>query len=62
MKIEWLVANATPVGFPQRAEHDNFGIIFGTLWPIQATFKAGEQLCDVGIPFGALIILLRVNW
>ena len=29
MKIEWLVADVTPVRSPDRAERDILGIIFG---------------------------------
>ena len=36
MKIEWLVANVTPVRSPDRAERELFGIILEMLWPIQA--------------------------
>ena len=48
MKIEWLVANITAVGFPDRAEHAFFGSDFGwaIYWPIQAIFVVREPLCD----------------
>ena len=35
---------------PDRAERDVLCMILGVFWPIQATFVAGEPLCDVGIP------------
>ena len=49
MKIEWLVADVTHVGGPDRAEHDIFEMILNIFWSIQATFVAGKTLCDVGI-------------
>ena len=47
MKIEWLVADVTPVGSPDRAEcamyfGDDFG--WALFWPIQAVFTVGEPL------------------
>ena len=50
MKIEWLVADVTAVGSPDRAECDILGMILDVFLPIQATFVVGETLCDVGIP------------
>ena len=50
MKIEWLDANVTPVGFPDRTEPDILGVIFGICWPIQATFVDGKPFCAVGTP------------
>ena len=38
MKIEWLVANVTPVGSRARAECDILGIILNLFWPITAVF------------------------
>ena len=37
MKIEWLVANVTAVGSPERAEHAIWGVILAVrfVWPIQ---------------------------
>ena len=55
MKTEWLVANMTPVGAPDRAEPDILGMILGSFWPIQAIFVVGEPLCDVEIPAWAPI-------
>ena len=52
MKKEWLVANITPVGSPDRVKRDISGIVFGIFWQALATFVVGEPLCDVGIsPF-----------
>ena len=50
MKIEWLVADVTPVWFPDRAERDILGIILGVYWPIHAVLVVREPLCDVGTP------------
>ena len=55
LKIEWLVANVTPVGFLHRAERDILGMILGSFLPIQAIFVVGEPLCDVEIPAWAPI-------
>ena len=60
MKIKWIVADVTPVGSSDRAEHAILGVILGVFLPIQATFVVGEPLCDVGISSWALITLLRV--
>ena len=49
MKIDWLVADSSSVGSPDRAEHDILGVILAIFWPIQATFVVGEPFCDVGI-------------
>ena len=51
MKTEWLVANVTPVGSPDREEGDILKIILEVFLPIQTVFAGGEPLCDVGIPF-----------
>ena len=50
MKTERLIANVTPVGSPDRAEHDILGVILGVFWPSQAVLLAEEPLCDVGTP------------
>ena len=49
-KIEWLVADVTANGAPDRAEHmyyfrSDFG--WALFWPFQATFVVGEPLWDV---------------
>ena len=51
-KIEWLVTNVTPVGFPDKAERVILGVILvGRVFlPIQAVFAVGEPLCDLGTP------------
>ena len=49
--LEWLFADVTPVGSPDRAECDILGMLLDGFWPIQAAFVVGEPLCDVGIPF-----------
>ena len=48
MKKDSLVINVTAVGSPDRAKPAILGVIFGIFWPVQATFVAGEPLCDVG--------------
>ena len=60
MKIEWLIADETVVGSldraerdvgpPARAKRDIFLVILDVFWPIQATFMAGNPLCDVRFP------------
>ena len=50
MKTEWLVANVTPVGSPDRAERAVLGIIVSVFWPIQTVFVAREPHFDVGTP------------
>ena len=50
MKIEWLVANVTTVGSPDRAKHAILGIILDIFGSFQAIFVVRELLCDVGIP------------
>ena len=50
MKTEWLVADVTTVGPPDRAECDIFGMILGVFWPIQAVFVVAKPLYDVRIP------------
>ena len=51
MKIEWLVADVTPVGIPDRAENEILGILLDVFWPIQATFVVGEPfVISIGIP------------
>ena len=51
MKTKWLVADETSVGSPDRAERDIFGVILDAFWSIQATFVAGEPLCDLETPY-----------
>ena len=52
MKIEWLVADVTAVGFPDRAERAILWMILaGLFWAVQAIFVVGEPLWDVGTPF-----------
>ena len=61
LKIEWLVANVTPVGSPARAEHDVLGLLLLDVgWPIQAIFLVEKSLCDIAIPSWVLVSLLRV--
>ena len=51
MKIEWLVANITAVGSPDRAECGVLEVIFaGLFWTIQTVPVAEEPLCDVETP------------
>ena len=52
MKIEWLVANVTAVGSPDRAGRAISEVILAgrCFWPIQAVFVAGEPFCDLGPP------------
>ena len=51
LKIEWLVADVTTVGSPDRAGRDiNFGGDFGCFSPIQVVFVVGEPLCDTETP------------
>ena len=57
MKVEWLVADVTPVGPPDRAEGAISGMFFGLYWPIQA-FVVGEPFYDVSTLSRALITLL----
>ena len=59
MKIEWLVANATPVGSPDRAGRDTLGTSFNVFWEIRATFVVEDPLCDVGIRSWTQTTLLR---
>ena len=54
MKMEWLVADVTAVGSPDRAERDILEVIlvgrcFGHA-PIQAVFVVMGPLCDIGTP------------
>ena len=49
MKIEWLVANATPVGSPHRAEHVILVVISDVFWPVKAVLAEKEPHCYVGI-------------
>ena len=56
MKIEQLVANVTPVVFPDRAEFDILGIMFDVFWPNLAAFVVGEPLFDVGIPLESQLV------
>ena len=50
MKTEWLVADVTAVGSPDRAEHANFEVILAVFLPIQAVYLVRELPCDVGTP------------
>ena len=50
MKIKWTISDAMSVGSPTRAEPAIFGVVLNVLRPIQATFEAGEPLCDLGPP------------
>ena len=50
MKSEWLVADATPVTSPDRAERDIFFVILGIFWPIQEFFVVGEPFFDTELP------------
>ena len=56
-----LITNITSVQSLDRAEREILvGVSLDRFWPIQDTFVAGEQLCELGIPSGALITLLRI--
>ena len=46
MKVEWIFTNVTVVGSPEKAEHDNLGMILDVFRPIEATDVVGEPLCD----------------
>ena len=46
MTLEWLFADVTPVGSPDRAERAVSGMISGVFWPFQAIFVTGKPLCD----------------
>ena len=53
MKMEWLIANATAVGSPDRAGRAILGVfvvgrVFGQS---RSFFVVGELICGVGIPF-----------
>ena len=53
MKIDWLVANVTAAGSPDRAQRamylgGDFGLAF--FEPIQAIFVIRGPLCDVRTP------------
>ena len=48
MKIEWLIANVTSFGSPDKAEPDIFGMILDIFWKVQAAFVPRETLFDVG--------------
>ena len=56
MKIEWLVANARAVGFPDRAERAILGVILAERFVDQfrACLGSGSHfifmVCDVGTP------------
>ena len=52
MKIEWLVANVTAVGFPDRGKRAILEVILAGRFflPIQAVFVVGGPPCDVGPP------------
>ena len=60
LKMEWLSADVTLVRSTDRAERDILGMtlgVFGQL--VQAAFVVGVPFCDLGIPFGTLITLLK---
>ena len=59
IKTEWLVADVTPVGFPDRVERDILEMILDNFWPIQAAFVVGEPLCEIEILSWTLKTLLR---
>ena len=50
--MEWLVADVTAVGSPDRAECVILRVILAgrVFWPIQAVFVVGEPICGVGTP------------
>ena len=52
MKLEWLVANVTPVGSSDRTKHAILGMILTGrfLLLIQAVFVVGEAFSGVGHP------------
>ena len=52
VKIEWLVADVTTVGSPDRGERAILRVILAErcFWPIQAVFVIGGRLCGVGTP------------
>ena len=43
MNIEWLIANETSVGSPDRVERGIFRVILDVLWPIQTTSVVRES-------------------
>ena len=47
MKIEWLVADVTPVEPSPRDERDIMGMILDVFWPIRAAVVVGELLSVV---------------
>ena len=49
MQIDWLIANVTAAGSPDRAECAILRMFLDIFWTFQATFVAGESL--VGIPY-----------
>ena len=51
VKIEWLVADVTAVGSPDRAERAILGVILvGRDIADLDVFVVGKLLCDVGTP------------
>ena len=44
LKIEWLFADVTPVGSPDRAERDILEMILDIFWPIQVAYVVREPL------------------
>ena len=52
MKIEWLVADVTTVGSPDRAERAILEMMLAGNSPV---YVLRELLCDVGTPSRALI-------
>ena len=58
MKIERLIADITSVGSPARTERDILRVILDVFLQIQATFVAGESLCDIF----TLGYLMKIEW
>ena len=48
MKTEWLFADVTPAGSPDRAERAILGMILGVFWSIQAfiAYVVVELVCS----------------
>ena len=44
MKVEWLFADVTAAGLPDRADGAILGMRLGVFWPIQAVFVGREPL------------------
>ena len=56
LKIEWLVANVTSVGFPDRAEHDMLGMTLSVL------FANSDCYCCRGATWWCRILFLSLNY